>query len=60
MTAIVTPPDAAAEPLPARRPPEEKNLNKAAYQSNPEGATAKQATARPQPYSLPTPPLSHS
>ena len=31
MTAIVTPPDAAAEPLPARRPPEEKNLNKAGW-----------------------------
>ncbi len=32
MTAIVTPPAAAAdEPLPARRPPEEKNLNKAGW-----------------------------
>ena len=31
MTAIVTPPDSAAEPLPARRPPEEKNLNKAGW-----------------------------
>jgi len=31
MTAIVTPPDSAAEPLPSRRPPEEANLNKAGW-----------------------------
>jgi alpha-glucoside transport system permease protein len=31
MTVIATPPAPAAEPVPARRPPEEKNLNKAGW-----------------------------